>query len=204
MKIEPSTGQTDSDYPDGASSDRPISNETHVPDGASGGQSTSNETSLPDGGSGGSIDNVTQAGRTEDGIDPVLPHLSLQSTSTCVERYGSPSALSVLTALPSEPSSPLFEPNLSLAPEPSSPVRSPTFPPFPPGDASSSTNPSESIPQASINGKHKQRVLMDFVDVPRPDWYKRIRGKEKATPRAPLRCSETPEVVLIPHSVDIN
>lgn len=194
--IAPSTAQADPDYPGDASGDRPTSNETHLPDGPSGGQSTSNETSLPDGGSGGGIDDVTQVGRAEDGIDPVLPHPPLQSTSTYVERCGSPSTLSVLTDLPSMPSSPhLPDANLPLASEPSPPVSSQPFfcSSFPPGNALSSTNSSESIPRTSTNGRHKQRYLMDFVDVPQPDWYRKIRGKEKATPKLPARCSETPE-----------
>ncbi|KAI6132109.1 hypothetical protein EDD16DRAFT_671659 [Pisolithus croceorrhizus] len=31
----------------------------------------------------------------------------------------------------------------------------------------------------------KQKVVMDFVEVPRPEWYRKMRGKGTATPRLP-------------------
>lgn len=195
MKLPPNTDHPEPTCPDDGPGDRPSSSEARLPDDPSSGPCTSSETTLPEGGSGGggASDDVTPTVIAEEQeVETALPHVPFRSASICVEPSGSPSSLSVLTALPSEPSSPLS--SLSdlcsrIAPENATP---------------SVPGPSNPIPQVSTNGKHKQRAQMAFIEVPQPDWYRRMRGKEKANPKSLSRCHETPEVLLISQSIDIN
>lgn len=147
------------------------------PDDTADDQGTPNEVPTPDSGVDGTADMDCDAADQAAGMEmPMILDHPTQPTITHTE-YNSPGGLSVLTELPSEIDD--DPPTFNSAPLPICT----TF-------STASNNPTE-------HPEGKQKMVMDFVEVPRPEWYRKMRGKGAATPRL-SRPLNTPEFDDLP------